>query len=108
MLREPADDAARLRWREASPYAVALLSYILCGAVIAAYWPEPVNALSLILGVAAAMAGLLAVGEQGGLGVSAAYIVYVLAAAFLGPGSAAAAAVISELAASVRSRPGGD
>lgn len=44
------------------------------------------------------------VGEKGGLSVSAAFIVSVLAAAFLGPASAFCVAVIAELAASLRVR----
>jgi putative nucleotidyltransferase with HDIG domain len=43
-------------------------------------------------------------GGRGGLSVSAAFIVSVLAAAFLGPASAIAAAVVSELSASLRLR----
>jgi len=47
---------------------------------------------------------MLVVGESGGLAVSAAFIVEVLAAAFLGPASAAGVAVIAELTATLRMR----
>ncbi|HWE11412.1 MAG TPA: hypothetical protein VG325_18835, partial [Solirubrobacteraceae bacterium] len=49
-------------------------------------------------------AGLLVVGELGGIGVSAAFIVAVLAAAFLGPASAAIAAIVAEFTATARMR----
>jgi putative nucleotidyltransferase with HDIG domain len=43
-------------------------------------------------------------GESGGLAISASFTVYVLAAAFLGPASATAVAVIAEVAATVTMR----
>ncbi|HEX3830882.1 MAG TPA: HD domain-containing phosphohydrolase [Solirubrobacteraceae bacterium] len=49
-------------------------------------------------------AGVLVVGEHGGMQVSASFIVLVLAAAFLGPASAAAAALIFELTATLVKR----
>ena len=66
--------------------------------------PDRLNAMSVVIAVAAIGAGLLVVGQRGGLGISAAFIVTLLAAAFLGARSAAAAAVVTELAASTRFR----
>jgi putative nucleotidyltransferase with HDIG domain len=63
-----------------------------------------VDSLSIVLGLGAVVAGYLVVGERGGVGISPSFIVWVLAAAFLGPASAALAAVIGEIAANVRRR----
>lgn len=63
---------------------------------------DKINALSIILGVAAIIAGAMAAGARDGLSVSAAFIVNVLAAAFLGARSAIAAAILSELTAAIR------
>ncbi len=60
--------------------------------------------LSIALAVAAVVAGIMVAGTRGAPAVSAAFIVYVLAAAFLGPASACAAAILSELAAAARLR----
>lgn len=60
------------------------------------------SALTVILGVAAVGAGAMVAGARDGLSVSAAFIVNVLAAAFLGARSAIATAVISELTAAIR------
>jgi putative nucleotidyltransferase with HDIG domain len=62
----------------------------------------PHNSLSIVLGIAAFVAGYMMVSLGGRTGVSAAFIVVVLAAAFLGPVSACLTAVIAEIAASVR------
>ncbi|HEY4824852.1 MAG TPA: HD domain-containing phosphohydrolase, partial [Solirubrobacteraceae bacterium] len=62
----------------------------------------PHNGLSIVLGVAAFVSGYTMVSLGGRTGVSAAFIVVVLAAAFLGPVSACLTAVIAEIAASVR------
>jgi putative nucleotidyltransferase with HDIG domain len=70
--------------------------------VIAVLPPDRVNGLSVILGIAAIGAGFLAVGEHEGPSISSAFIVTVLAAAFLGPASAAATAIIAELTAALR------
>ncbi|MFZ0090029.1 MAG: HDOD domain-containing protein, partial [Solirubrobacteraceae bacterium] len=75
------------------------MSFVACAVVVALSPADRVYSLSAILGVAAVCAGLLVVGERGGLAVSASFIVIVLAAAFLGPVSAAAAALIAELTA---------
>ena len=65
---------------------------------------DHVNSLSLILGVAAIAAGLMVAGERDGLSISASFIVFALAAVFLGARSAAAAAVLSEITAALRMR----
>jgi putative nucleotidyltransferase with HDIG domain len=67
---------------------------------------DTVGALSGVLGIAALVAGVMATGgvEDERIGVSASFIVYVLAAAFLGPRSAIIAALISELMAALRWR----
>ncbi len=80
------------------------VTILVCIAGIVVAPSERVSSLSIILGTAAVLAGFLAVGESGGLGVSASYLVFVLAAAFLGPISAAAVALVAEIFASLRSR----
>jgi putative nucleotidyltransferase with HDIG domain len=80
------------------------LSFGVCVAAIVLSAPDTVNALSAILGVAAIGAGVLVAGESGRLAVSASFTVWVLAAAFLGPISATAAAVIAEVAATATMR----
>jgi putative nucleotidyltransferase with HDIG domain len=82
--------------------AVASVAALVCAAALGR--ADHVGALSIILGAAAIGAGLLVVGERDGISVSASFIVIVLAAAFLGPLSAAAAAVIAELLATARLR----
>ncbi len=99
MLRPRADDGARLPWRDVAASAVTALSVVVCGVAIALSPPTHLETLSVILGVGAVGAGLLVAGEQGGLAVSASFLVFVLAAALLGPLSAVAAAVIAEAAA---------
>ncbi|MGH2891922.1 MAG: HD-GYP domain-containing protein [Solirubrobacteraceae bacterium] len=87
------------------PAAVAIVSLLVCAAVIALSPPDRVYSLSVILGIGAIGAGVLIVGERGnGLGVSASFIVAVLAAAFLGPASAAGVAVLAELTATIMMR----
>ncbi|MGP0053763.1 MAG: hypothetical protein ACLPZR_33675, partial [Solirubrobacteraceae bacterium] len=71
------------------------MSFAGCAAAVILSPADRVNGLSVIFGIAAVAAGILVVGESGGLSVSASFIVFVLAAAFLGPTSAAAAAVIA-------------
>ncbi len=79
----------------------AVTSLVVCGAAIALSAHDRVDSLTAILAIAALAAGLLVSGERGGLGVSGSFIVIVLAAAFLGPASAAGVAVIAELGATV-------
>jgi putative nucleotidyltransferase with HDIG domain len=63
---------------------------------------DKVDALTVILGLAAVIAGWMVAGARDGLSVSASFIVFVLAGAFLGARSALAAAVLSELTAAIR------
>ena len=65
---------------------------------------DHVGTLSVVLGVGAVVAGLLVVSEPGAPMVSASFIVYALAAAFLGPASGALAAAIAEFGSSLRLR----
>jgi putative nucleotidyltransferase with HDIG domain len=104
MFRRSADDGGRFPRREELGLAIALLSFAICGVVIAFSRADRFDILSVILAVGALVSGFMAVGESGGLGVSASFIVYVLAAAFLGPASAAAMAVLAEVAAALRSK----
>src|SRR5579875_3599059 len=105
MFRPSADDGTRAAWRDAVAPSLTLACLGASAIAIVLSPPDRVNSLSVIFGVAALGAGFLAVGEPGGrFGVSASFIVYVLAAAFLGPLSAAVSAVITELSASVRSK----
>ena len=69
--------------------ATTVLSFAACAVAIVLGPADHVGALSVILGVAAVGAGVLVAGESGGLAVSSSFIVNVLAAAFLGPASAA-------------------
>jgi putative nucleotidyltransferase with HDIG domain len=65
---------------------------------------DRVDHLSVVLGLGAVVAGVMVAGERDGLSVSGSFLVYALAGAFLGPRSAIAAAIISELTASARLR----
>ncbi|MBV9802396.1 MAG: HD domain-containing protein [Solirubrobacterales bacterium] len=60
--------------------------------------------LSVVLAIAAVMAGLGVVEVRQGINVSGSFLVYILAGAFLGPASAFVAAVVSEVAATRVSR----
>jgi putative nucleotidyltransferase with HDIG domain len=62
------------------------------------------SGLSIVLGVAAVASGLLVVRLEGLSDVSSSFIVVLLAAAFLGPVSAALTAILAELAAAMRRR----
>jgi putative nucleotidyltransferase with HDIG domain len=105
MLRPGADDGARFPRRDWLAVAIVAVSVVVCAVAIALSPGDRTNSLTAVLGAAAVGAGLLAVGERGGrLGVSAAFIVYVLAAALLGPLTAAVVAIIAELAASLAAR----
>ena len=77
----------------------ALASAGACGAVVVASRADRINSLSVILGIASVVAGVFVTGEGDGLGVSAGFVVGVLAAAFLGPRSAMLSAVTVELTA---------
>jgi putative nucleotidyltransferase with HDIG domain len=82
---------------------VASLVVVVIVAAIAAP-ADDVSALTIILGSAAVVAGMLVSGVRDELSVSAAFIVYVLAGVFLGARSAMAAALLSELTAAIRLR----
>ncbi len=99
MFRPRAGDVAWPHWRDVLAPLAVVLSLAVCVVTIALSAPDQVNTLSAILGVGAIGAGLLVAGESGRLAISAAFTVYVLAAALLGPVSAITAAVIAEVAA---------
>lgn len=63
---------------------------------------DRVDRLSVVLGMAAVVAGLTVTRVRGGSSLSASFIVFLLAASFLGATSACVAAAISEFAAAVR------
>jgi putative nucleotidyltransferase with HDIG domain len=99
------EDRQRVRVRLSERAAACLSTGFLLACVVVvviAAPPDHVTDLSLILGAAAVVAGLMVAGDRDGLSVSASFIVYTLAAAFLGARSAVAAACISELTAAVR------
>jgi putative nucleotidyltransferase with HDIG domain len=60
---------------------------------------DHLNGLSIVLGVAALAAGVGVAQVRNSMDVSASFLVYILAGAFLGPTSAFVAAVLSELVA---------
>jgi putative nucleotidyltransferase with HDIG domain len=85
--------------------ACSVLTILACVALIVVGPPDHVGALSVVLGIGAVVAGALIGSIPGGTPmVSASFIVYALAAAFLGPASGAIAATISELGSSIRLR----
>jgi putative nucleotidyltransferase with HDIG domain len=85
--------------------ACSVLTILACVALIVVGPPDHVDALSVVLGIGAVVAGALIGSVPGGTPmVSASFIVYALAAAFLGPASGAIAATISELGSSIRLR----
>jgi putative nucleotidyltransferase with HDIG domain len=92
-------------WRRKAVPGVgaALLIAALAFAVFDAH-ADHLNALSIVLGCAAVIAGLMVAGARDAPSVSAAFIVTVLAAAFLGPASACATAILAELAATLALR----
>jgi putative nucleotidyltransferase with HDIG domain len=91
-------------WRETAAVLVVATTVVIVVGVSMLAAPDHVGQRSVVLGVAALAAGWLVAGERDRLSVSGAFIVVVLVAAFLGPRSAIAAAVISELTAAVRLR----
>ena len=84
MMRRRAGASARFSWREILPPTLTVAA---CAAGTIASPTDRVNSLSVVLGLGAAVAGYLVVGERGGIGVSPSFIVWVLAAAFLGTDS---------------------
>src|SRR2546421_3170968 len=88
-------------------FVAALAIGVTVGSVVAAAIAAPadhVDGLTVILGITAVAAGALVAGTPDGASVSASFLVYVLAGVFLGPRSAAACAVISEVVAAGRLR----
>ena len=79
---------------------------IIAGSATAAvlFSVDRVEWLSVVLGVAAVVAGTTFEGDSGAIAVSASFIVMALAAAFLGPISAGLAALIAEACAALRLR----
>ena len=73
-------------------------------AVVVAAPPDRLSSLTVILGVAAVIAGLMVAGAKDGLSVSAGFIVVALAAVFLGARSAVAAGVLIEATSALRLR----
>ena len=68
MLRRRGEDASGLQWQSFLPALATALSLVACAAVIVASSPDQVGGLSIILGFASVAAGLLVVGELGGIG----------------------------------------
>jgi putative nucleotidyltransferase with HDIG domain len=85
--------------RDLAAWILTAISVAVGAILIALSPPDSVNVLSVIFGIAAVGAGLMVAGERDGISVSGSFIVGVLAAAFLGPASAAAALIIAELTA---------
>lgn len=101
-------DEARMRVRR-RPVATAILvvGIPVCVAVAAVEEGADYaghNALSLVLAVAAIASGVMVVRLGAGVSISASFVVILMAAAFLGPTSACAAALIAEVAAVCRTR----
>jgi putative nucleotidyltransferase with HDIG domain len=82
--------------------SLLLLAGLAVGAIDAPH--DHATSLDVVLALSALIAGLMVAGARDAPSVSASFIVFVLAAAFLGPASAAVAAILSELAASARLR----
>jgi putative nucleotidyltransferase with HDIG domain len=87
-----------LRQKMAVGIACACLAGCVVWCVIVAP-DDHLTGLSIVLAVAAVAAGLGTARVAQGLNISAAFLVYILAGAFLGPASAFVSAVISEVAA---------
>ncbi|MBV9337465.1 MAG: HD domain-containing protein [Solirubrobacterales bacterium] len=81
-----------------STACASLVGCVVWAAVVAPH--DHFNGLSIVLAVAAVVAGLGVMRVRHRVEVSAAFLVYILAGAFLGPASALVAAVLSEVAAS--------
>src|SRR5690348_8171106 len=97
------------RWRahgwnqgQVAPYLVFLGLIAIVAVTVVAAPPDKFGELSVILGVAAVIAGWMVAGSRDGLSVSASFIVFVLAGVFLGARSAIVAAVLCELTAALR------
>jgi putative nucleotidyltransferase with HDIG domain len=98
-------DRRRAGLPEVAVPALIVGSVVASAGLVAAFADaDRVTSLSVILGLAAVVAGLMVAGSRDGLSVSASFIVFVLAGVFLGPRSAAVAAALSEVAAAVMLR----
>ena len=95
MLRGRAGPGLGERRRDLLAWTVGVASLALGALVVALSRPDPVNALSVIFGIAAVGAGLTVALDREGNSITGSFIVSVLAAAFLGPASAAVAAIIA-------------
>jgi putative nucleotidyltransferase with HDIG domain len=104
MLRPRAERSVLAQRRDLLAIAITVACFASAAAMIWLSRADTVSSLSVIFGIAAVIAGLMVTGERDGLSISGSFIVLVLAAAFLGPASAAAAAVLAELTASARLR----
>jgi putative nucleotidyltransferase with HDIG domain len=104
MFRRRAGVSGRAWWHGSLAAVLTTATLVGLAIVIADGHSDRVDSLSVILGIAAVGAGISVAGERGGVSVTASFIVIVLAAAFLGPASAAAVAVISELSAAAIKR----
>ena len=105
MLRRRAEPGQAFEMRRTIGPACSVLTILACGALIVVGPADHVGPLSIVLGIGAVIAGALVGSVPGGTPmVSASFIVYALAAAFLGPASGAIAATISEFGSSVRLR----
>jgi putative nucleotidyltransferase with HDIG domain len=82
-------------------WGVVVASLVVVIAIAIAASPDRIDDLSVILGVAAVIAGVMAAGARDEPSVSASFLVYVLAGVFLGARSAMVAAALSELAAAL-------
>jgi putative nucleotidyltransferase with HDIG domain len=105
MLRGRAEDGRTVWLRHALGPVSSVLTLLACVAVVVVAPPDHVGTLSIVLGIAAVISGVLVGEGQGGTTmVSSAFIVVALTAAFLGPASAAIAATIAEIGSTVRQR----
>ena len=105
MRRPHAEGDAQTSRRKFVGRSVSTL--LIAGSVVVAVLgpPDHVNTLTVVLGIGAVVAGFIIEDAPGGPPVvSGSFIVFALAATFLGPGSAAIAATISEFCASVKQR----
>jgi putative nucleotidyltransferase with HDIG domain len=90
--------------RRAATPALVVGLVCACALAVAQAHLDHMNALSLILAGAAVIAGAAVVPARGRATVSASFLVILLAAAFLGPASACACAVLAEFTAARRLR----
>jgi putative nucleotidyltransferase with HDIG domain len=105
MLRRRAEESGAVLVARSIGPASSILTILACAAVAVLGPADHVGSLSIVLGIGAVLAGVLVGTAPGGTPmVSASFIVYALAAAFLGPASGAIAATISELGSTARLR----